>query len=582
MSLASGGVLRELRLRSPLSWRVGLDLGPRQLLAVCGATFALLVLPPFVFLLRTSLVPDQALGPVTLTLDHYRTAAGQSSLALVGTTVAFAVCSSALALLLGGTTAWFYARTNAALRGAAFVAAFVSLSMPLTVKVIGWILLLGPQAGAVNLLLMGLFGLDHAPLNLFSFGGMAALQGILWSSVVFLLMMGPLAAMDPSLEEAAVMSGANARTVLRRVTLPLATPALLGTLLLAFISSLESLEVPLMVGQAGKVVVLSTQIFQSTRQGFVPQYGEASAFAVVLVVLVGLALIPYYRIAGNTRRYATISGKGFRARRLDLGRWRYPAGLYMLVMPLFLVAPIAMMVWASFLRYYTPPSPEALSLLTLSNYPSALVFPSLRAAVRTSVLASLGSASLVALLALLAAWAIARAGSRLGAVVDFLGSAPLVFPGIVLGLAVMQMFLVLPIPLYGTVGILIFAFVVRYMPYGMRYAHPAVVSIHQELEEAARVSGASTLTVLRKVVLPLALPSLAALWIYVVLISVRELSMSVLLSGAQTPVVSLAILDLWQSGQINVVAAFSCMLVVVLTALGLTFLQLTRRYGLHA
>src|SRR5207302_10508840 len=132
---------------------------------------------------------------------------------------------------------------------------------------------------------------------------------------------------------------------------------------------------------------------------------------------------------------------------------------------------------------------------------------------------------------------------------------------------------------YGTVGILIFAFLIRYLPYGMRYSHPAVLAIHPELEEAARTSGAGTSTVLGRVVLPLALPSLAALWIYVVLLSVRELSMSVLLSGAQTPVVSLAVLELWQSGQITVVAAFSCMLVVVLTVLALIFLRLTRRYG---
>jgi iron(III) transport system permease protein len=329
------------------------------------------------------------------------------------------------------------------------------------------------------------------------------------------------------------------------------------------------------------VVVLSTQIFQSTRQGFVPEYGEASAFAVVLVVLVGVALIPYYRITGGARRFSTISGKGFRATRIELGGWRYAAGAWMLLMPLFLLAPIAMMGWASLLRYYTPPTPEALGLLTADNYPAALVFPNLQAAIRTSVVASLGSATVVALMAVVVAWAIARGGSALGGVVDFLASVPLVFPGIVLGLAVMQMFLALPIPIYGTVGILIFAFVIRYLPYGMRYAHPAVLAINPELEEAARTSGAGTSTVLGRVVLPLALPSLAALWIYVVLISVRELSMSVLLSGAQTPVVSLAILELWQSGQITVVAAFSCMLVVVLTALALVFLRLTRRYGFH-
>lgn len=555
------------------------DVSPRQLLFVCAFLFTLLIVPPFVFLVRTSLVLERNFEVVGFTLSHYQRAFSGTSLNLIGTTLAFAIGSSIIAVVLGGLTAWMYARTNAVLRQAAFVAAFVSLSVPLTVKVIGWILLLGPQAGAVNVLLMNTFGLGQAPLNLFSFGGMMALQGILWSSVVFLLAIGPLSAMDPNLEEAAIMSGADMKTVLRRVTLPLARPTLLGILLLAFINALESFEVPLMVGQAGNVNVLSTQIYQSTRTGLVPEYGPAGAYAVTLVVIIALALIPYYRISSDTRRFATISGKGFRARILDLGRWRYPAGALMLLAPLFLVAPILMLAWASALRFYQPPSAAALGLFTADNYGAALAFPNVQAAIRTSVTAALVSATLVALLALLAAWAISRSQSRLGGFVDFLASIPLVFPGIVLGLAIMQLFIRSPLPMYGTVGILIFAFVVRYLPYGMRYAHPAILSIHPELEEGARVSGATTPTVLWRIILPLALPSIAALWLYVVLISVRELSMSVMLSGAQTPVISLAILDLWQNGQITVVSAFSIMLVLVLTALATVFLQLSRRYG---
>jgi ABC-type spermidine/putrescine transport system permease subunit I len=174
-------------LTRSLGLRVGFDLGPRRLLAGSAILVGLLVLAPLVFLLRTSLTLDQPLQASSPTLDHYRFVLASSRVPLVATTVAFASCSAVIALLLGGITAWLYARTDAALRGAAFVAAFVSLSMPLTVKVIGWILLLGPQAGLVNVVLMRAFGLDQPPLNLFSFGGMAALQGILWGSVVFLL-----------------------------------------------------------------------------------------------------------------------------------------------------------------------------------------------------------------------------------------------------------------------------------------------------------------------------------------------------------------------------------------------------------
>ena len=546
-----------------------------------GVLFSLLVLPPFAFLVYTSFVEQRRLQFVGFTLQNYRYVFDSTSISLIGNTLIFAVGSSLIALVVGVVSAWLSERTNALFRRAAFVAAFVTLSVPLIVKIIGWILLLGPQAGALTTLLMWLLRSDQPPFELFSLAGMTVLEGMLWSPVVFLLAIGPFRAMDPALEEAAAMSSATMAQTIRRVTLPLMTPALLGILLLAFIRALEAFDVPLLVGQPAGVELLTTHIYQSTRTGLFPRYGEAGAYGVLLVLLVGLALVPYYRIVREGKRFATITGRGFRPRTIDLGAWRLPASLLLLVMPLFLLAPVLILLWASLLPYYLPPNLGALATLSFQNYTVALAYPNVQLGAWNSLIAAVTSASAIALLAILAAWAIARSGSRFGAVVDFLSSLPLVFPGIVLGLAIMQMFLLVSNPIYGTVWIIVFAYVICYLPYGMRYAHPATLAIHTELEEAARIAGAGTPTVLRRIVLPLALPAIAALWIYVVLITARELSLAVLLAGAQSQVIAVVILDMWHSGQITVLAAFSCLLVVALTSLAVLFQRLAVRYGFH-
>jgi iron(III) transport system permease protein len=286
-------------------------------------------------------------------------------------------------------------------------------------------------------------------------------------------------------------------------------------------------------------------------------------------------------VVRDAKKFATITGKGFRPRRIDLGRWQWPASLALLVMPAFLIAPVVILFWASLLPFYQAPNLDALGQVSLDNYARALAYPNIQLGSTNSLVAALSTATLISVLALLGAWAIARSGSRFGAAVDFVASLPLVFPGIVLGLAVLQMFLLAPNPIYGTVWIIVLAYTISYMPYGMRYAHPAVLAIHSELEEAAHVAGAGTFTILRRIVLPLVLPAIGALWIYVVLTSARELSLAVLLAAPQSQVIAVVILEMWTSGNINILAAFSCLLIVALTSLAILFQRLSSRSGFH-
>ena len=246
------------------------------------AVSALVVLPPFFYLLQSSVLVPLPGFRTALGLENYARVLAINGWQLWGTTLGFALGSSVLAIGLGFPSAWLLARTNVPFRQTVFVGAFLSLSAPLIVKGIGWILLLGPNNGLINVWLRAWFGLEGTPIELFGLGGMILVEGLLWTPIALLLALPPLSAMDPSLEEAAAMCGASRWQTLARVTLPLARPAILAVLMLSFIRALEAFEVPLLIGIPGGVVTVTTALFQSIHSGFVPRYGEASAYAVLL------------------------------------------------------------------------------------------------------------------------------------------------------------------------------------------------------------------------------------------------------------------------------------------------------------
>src|SRR6202162_4185173 len=333
-------------MRSPLAWfpRVDSGLGSLWVLIVVSA---LVVLPPFFYLIQSSLMVPLPGFKTVLGLENYRRVLAINGWQLWGATLGFALGSSLLAIGLGFPCAWLLARTNVPFRQTVFVGSFLSLSAPLIVKGIGWILLLGPNNGLINVWLRAWLGPQATPIELFGLGGMIFVEGLLWTPIALLLALPPLSAMDPSLEEAASMCGASRWQPLTRVTLPLARPAILAVLLLSFIRALEAFEVPLLIGIPGGVVTVTTALFQSIHSGFVPRYGGASAYAVLLTAAVSAPLFLYYRATKKGARFATITGKGFRPSRIDLGKWKVPCALWVLIVPLSLCAPLLLMLWAS-------------------------------------------------------------------------------------------------------------------------------------------------------------------------------------------------------------------------------------------
>ena len=542
---------------------------------------AYLVLPPFFFILHTSLVVDRGLQAGSFTIKHFENiveSLGDVKTLLTNSMI-FSVGSAGIALVYGTALAWLAERSDAPFRRLAYISAYVSFAIPGIIKVVGWIMLMGPKAGILNAPIVALTG---APLfNIFSLSGMVLVESFLWIPIVFLLMATPFRSMDPSLEEAATTAGSTGWQVFRKVTFPLALPSVLAVLILTFIRSLEAFEIPALIGIPAGVEVLTTKIYLQIKGGLIPKYGEASAYSIILIGLVALGLYPYYRITSKTYKFTTISGKAYRPHRIQLGKWHWVGGLLMLVLPLLQFLPIVAIAWSSFLPFAQVPSRKALSLLTFNNYVTAFNDSGIIRSVMNSLTVSMTSATGAILITFFAAWLIVRASIKSRWILDQMAMLPLVFPGIVMGIAILKMYLMLPLPVYGTLWILILAFIARYLPYGIRFSHSALLSLHKELEEGAMVSGASWFQMVRQVVVPLIMPALLAGWIYVFLITFKELSIALLLYSPGSQVVAVTIWELWDNGHVGELAAFSLVITLGTVIVGSIFLNIAQRYGLQ-
>lgn len=542
---------------------------------------AYLVIPPLFFILHTSFIDEHAAAG-TFTLEHFANIVGSLSevRTLLWNSLIFSVGSAGCALGIGTLLAWLAERTNARFRTMAYVSAYLSFGIPGIVKVIGWILLLGPKAGILNVAAAALTGIFPI-FNLFSLPGMILIEGLLWTPVVFLLMATPFRSMDPSLEESAAVFGGSGWQVFRRVTLPLALPSVLAVLILTFVRSLEAFEIPALIGIPAGIEVLTTQIYLQVKGGFLPKYGEASAYSILLMALVGLALIPYYRVTRHTYKFTTVTGKGFRPRRIDLGSWRWLGGFLLLFLPLVQIFPLSALIWASLLPFAKQPSGEALKFISLSNYSTAFADSTITGSILNSLTVSLTAATGTVLATFVASWIVVRTSIRSRWTLDQLAMVPLVFPGIVMGVAILKMYLAIPLPIYGTIWILVIAFMARYLPYGMRFSHAGLLGIHRELEESAEVCGATWAQGVRNIVIPLILPALFAGWIYIFLVTIRELSVALLLYSPGSQVISVTIWELWENGHVGELAAFSLVVTSGTVLLAIIFQRLSQRYGLQ-
>jgi len=524
-----------------------------------GSALALLVLVvlPLGFLVWGSVSSDGR-----LTVEHFQEAlssrlyvqALRNSLVLGGWT-------SVLSVAIGLPLAWAAARTNAPARRFVHLTAVVAYVTPPYLTAIAFVNLFSPNAGLVNRFLRDVVGMPALTFNVFSMSGLVVVTVIHTFPFVYLLAASALESVDASMEESAQILGAGRWRTASAVTLPLVAPAILSGALIAFVNAIALFGSQAIIGLPGRVFTLPTRIYALF--DYPPQYGLASAMSLIFVAITAAALYLQRRYLAR-RSYVTLAGKGSRPQRIDLGRARW--GVFA-----FCAAVFAVSVLAPYLTLLAVSLSKSWGLhfwdnLTLKHYRFVLLeYDVTRRAIWNSLLLASAAATAAVLLGSLVGWMDLRTTLRGRKALDYTSLIPLGLPGIVVAVALIQFWLRMPLPIYGTLVIILLAYTGRYVPLGVRAANAAFRQIDPSLEETARVTGAGWLRTFRSVTLPLARPGLFAGWLLVFIPALQELSASILLFSSESITLAVAVYNLYETGALEPVAALSIVTMVIIT-----------------
>jgi iron(III) transport system permease protein len=532
-----------------------------------------LVFVPISRLLISSFQLGHPAFPDGWTTSNYTSAFTTENLYVtLGRTFWIAGVGTAISLSLAILLAWLVERTDMPFRNLAWVIILVPMAIPGILFAMSWNLLLAPNSGAINIFLRSMFAgvgvsMEDGPINVYSVGGLIFLDSIRGVTTIFLMVVGSFRMMDPTLEEAARVSKASRTATFFKVTLPALTPAILAAGMYSFILSMESFEAALAVGLPGGVFVLSTLIYFTTRIQPPPDYGLGAVFGVIFMVIMLFLLILYRYVVRHSDRYSTVTGKGFRPRIISIGKWRYPAFcLFLFYFLIAIVLPFAILLWTSLMPSYRPPSFEVLHLVTLKNFIAVFQDAHVYKVIWNTILLMLISATATMVLAFFVSWMIVRGHGTGKSLLDLLVFIPLAVPGIVIAMALLLAYLTPPLNylgIYGTIWILVIGLAVSYLPFCTRLMNAAIVQIHKDLEQAARVSGVTLFRTLIFITLPLLLPAFVAGWIWVAVHSLRAFAIPLMLAGRNNQVFAVLLWEYWEKS-IPVACAMGVLLILVL------------------
>jgi iron(III) transport system permease protein len=510
-----------------------------------------------------------ALGiPGSPTLEHLtRVATRAQNYDSLVNTLQLACGTGLLSIALGVPLAWATARSDMPLRQVVHALVALSYITPPYLTALAYIILMGPDAGHFNRLLRWLLSLDAAPFNIFSMGGVVFVISIHVFAFTYFLTYTALQSVDASLEESAQVLGASRWAVIRRINLPLVAPAITGGALLAAVDSLALFGPQAIIGTPARIVFLPTRVY-ATIGGYPPRWGEAAALSLILVLLtvIGLGIQRGYL---ERRSYVTVGGRGVRTRRAELGGWRWLLLAFCGAVVFFsAIAPIGVLTLTAFSKNWI--DPPALANLTLAHFNAALFTDQIAA---RGIVNSFQLATAAALIAVSLGAAIAYLdvrtklqGRRL---LDYLAILPLGLPGTVMAVGILLAFIRPPFAIYGTLWILLVAYVARFIPLATRSANATFRQIDPSLEEAARITGASWLTAIRRILVPLSRPGLLVAFLLVFIPAFGELSATILLYTGGTETIAVAIYRLNDLGQLEVVSALAVFTIGVILTLSL-------------
>ncbi len=491
---------------------------------------------------------------------------------LVWNTIVLSFGSLMLAFAISLVAAWLVERTNLPAQGFAFVMIIAGIGTPGFISAIAWTLLLNPSNGVLNVLLRNIFGLTgDGPLNISTLPGMIVVEGLGLVPVTFLLLTAAFRALDVSLEDAASLSGAPPSLIARKITLPLLTPAILSAFVYQFATTIESFDVPVTIGLRNNIVVLSTEIYLQVQPSTgLPQYGLASTYGILLIAIVLLPLIYYQRIIGRSERYATVSGNAYRTRRIELSLRAKIAGLTFLgVYVLFeFILPTLILLYTSLHPFYSVPSLRTIANSGLDAYRTVIGSTLFTDSLTNTLIVALVTGLATMTLAAVVSWMVVRSRTMLRPILDVLAFIPHSIPALVMGLAIALIYLYVSIPVYGTIWIIVIALLTRYLSLATRQMNTGIGAIKQELEEAGNASGASSFQTFWRILVPLAMPSYVNGFLLVALLSVKNLSIPLILGGPDSSMLATLVWNRWDNGDTAETGALSIIIMVITLVLG--------------
>jgi iron(III) transport system permease protein len=510
---------------------------------------AFLVLYPISMLVYGSFWSSSRItSPGHLTLDNFiGVISNPKVIGAVFNTLLVAAGTTAISVFVGVPLAWLVARTNMPGRNRVRTLTLLPFFTSSLLVGVSWAFLLSPEIGLLNHL-FGSLGLPR--LNIFSIGGIIWATGLYHIPYMFLFAFPAFQSIDSSLEESSQIAGAGVFATFRKVTFPLIAPSIASGAILVAVSSIGLFGIVAILGTP-KGIFLLPNFIQRQVSSFPVKHNVAAAVSMLLLMgtLIFIAA-QRFLVGRESRKYVTVSGKVPRARTVDLGKWRWPAaGTYGLFLLVGVLLPYLVLILVSISSFWS--GSISFASLTSANY-YEMFFGTYSTQVRTafanSMLLGVGAATLSAAICLVIAWVIARGTGWFKVLAEFLALTPVAVPGIVFGVAFLWAWIRFPIQIYGTLWILIIAYVTRTIPHCTRVLGSNIIQISRDLEESARVSGASWGRVLKDVVFPLLRPGLIAAWAFVFILSVKELNTSILLVTPKTNVLATLIYDIYQEG----------------------------------
>jgi iron(III) transport system permease protein len=481
-------------------------------------------------------------------------------------TIVFIIGSALVATGLALFMAYLNTRTNIPFKVLFQIISIVPMMIPHILFAVSWGLLLNPSNGLINLLLKEVFHLQHSPFNIYSLSGMILVEGLLDLPVSYLIIAPAMSSFDVSLEESSKVCGSSNLQTLFKITLPVLRPAILASITLVAIRSLESFAVPSVLGMPGRIYLLSTHIYRIIATGFAADYGMAAAVGMSALVASVTLIILYRHLTSESDRYVTISGRGYRPALIDLRQAKAPLFVIVALLSFVLIVlPVLVLLYTSLIPYSMVPSLKAFSMMSWKHWLAVLKDPTSLLSLRNSLFLGIAGATFGVVLTCLVSYTIVKVRTPASGILESLSFLSFSFPGIVIGVGFMWFFV--RTPLYGTIWSLLIGYIATYLPYGIRPLTSAFVQIHRDLEESSRVCGGGMFYTLRRIVVPLMTPGIVSAWIMMAAMFVRELSVSVVLSRPGNEVLAVQILRFAEDGLWGKLSALGIVMILVSTTL---------------